>query len=144
MIASKDMKRPTKFEQLRIDAMMKGGCILILRRQLRRLGQVPTNGRVECHHIVDGNKRLGHLYSIPLHSWYHRGVVPYPARSAREAREWYGASLANGSKAFKADHEVDELGLWQELQQLLGMSDELQESKVYRPDLLTEALVSIK
>lgn len=129
MIWHKNQKPPTALEQLRIDAMMKGGCYLSLLR--RHLGlPVPTTGIVECQHITRGRKRLGHLYTIPLHSYYHRGVVPHPAQSKREALELYGASLADGSKAFKNSHGLDELELWQSLQRALGDSAELPKSKV--------------
>ena len=51
--------KPTKSEAKRIDAMMILGCV-----HCAWWGKpVPAE---ECHHILRGNKRLGHLYTIPL------------------------------------------------------------------------------
>lgn len=128
MIWHKKYIRPTAWEQLRIDAVMKGGCRVSLRRTEMGLA-VPTTGRVEYNHITEGGKRLGHLYGYPLHEWYHRAVVPYPARNKAEARKLYGASLADGSKAFVASHGLTERELWESLQRAMGMSTEWPESK---------------
>jgi uncharacterized protein YodC (DUF2158 family) len=49
----------TKSERARIEAMMKLGCVYCV--WFDRF--VPAQ---ECHHIVEGNRRLGHWYTIPL------------------------------------------------------------------------------
>jgi hypothetical protein len=121
--------RPTAWEQLRIDAVMKGGCYVSLLRKEMGLA-VPTSGRVEYHHIVESGKRLGHLYGFPLHDWYHRGVVPHSARSKKEARERYGASLADGKRAFVASHGLTEREFWESLQRALGQSTEWPATKI--------------
>ena len=128
MIAHKNWKPPTALEKLRISAVMKGGCYLSLIRKELELA-VPKI-RVELHHITKGGKRLGHLYTIPLSAYYHRGVVPYPAMSKEKAMELYGASLAHGSKRFFESHDLTELELWQSLQRAIGQSDELPQSKI--------------
>lgn len=130
MIAHKGQKKPTAWEQMRIDAIMKAGCYLSLVRIAMQL-PVPR-GVIECHHITRGGKRLGHLYTIPLKDWYHRGVVPTDCRTKEEARSRYGASLAQGSKLFEEDHLVSELELWQSLQRAMGMDDSLPKSKVFK------------
>lgn len=129
MIMHRNYVRPTAWEKLRIDAVMKGGCCVSLRRTEMGLA-VPTSGRVEYHHIVEAGKRLGHLYGIPLHEWYHRGVVPSPARSKKEARERYGASLADSKRAFAASHGLTERELWESLQRALGQSTEWPATKI--------------
>lgn len=123
---SKNQKPPTKAEKERIDRMMKLGCIISRRRPWPRI----ANAKVECHHITRGGKRLGHWYTIPLTSWHHRGAVPYPAKSKEEARAWYGASLADGSKAFIESHGVDEMQLWEEVQKLLDLPAERPVTKI--------------
>lgn len=144
--------RATAWEKLRIAAMMKGGCIVTMYRLDLTKPEppsgrgVPVTGRVECNHIVRDNKRMGHLYTIPMRAWYHRGVVPHPARSIEEARAWYGAALTDGRKAFLASHGVDEIELWTYLQKLLGMATDLPPSKILprREVLRTEAEVSVR
>lgn len=141
MIVHKNYVRPTAWEKLRIDAAMKGGCYLSRLRVAMGLA-VPA-GKFECHHITAGGKRLGHLYTIPLNEYYHRGVVPKDCRNKAEARRRYGASLADGSKRFKASHLMSELDLWQSLQRAMCMDDSLPASKIYkRPEAQTEAEVS--
>lgn len=149
MIFHKKWVRPTVWEQMRINAMMKGGCILSIWRQDEKNNPTPPSGRlvpergvIECNHITRANKRMGNTYTIPLRSWYHRGVVPYPAQSKAEARELYGAALTDGGKTFRASHGVDELELWQYLQRLLGMDAGLPPSKIVprREASKTEAL----
>lgn len=31
------------------------------------------NSHADYHHVVEGNKRLGHQYGLPLCLWHHRG-----------------------------------------------------------------------
>lgn len=121
--------RPTALEKIRIDAMLKFGCIVTATRIARGL-EVPARGKAEIHHLVEGNKRLGHGYTIVLNSWYHRGVVPYPATSKKEARARYGAALSDGRKAFRASHGFDERGLWVDTQGRMGMSCDMPVSKI--------------
>jgi hypothetical protein len=111
---SKNMPRAKAYEARRINRM-KGeiGCILCLLRT-----GVP-NYHVEVHHIVRGNKRLGHWYTLPLCRSHHRirgngGIF---------------TSIADGSKAFTKIHGT-ELDLWTKTQHILGLSDELPASKI--------------
>jgi hypothetical protein len=51
--------KPTKAEAKRIEVMMRLGCV-----HCAYFGKpVPAE---ECHHIVEGMKRLGHWYTLPL------------------------------------------------------------------------------
>lgn len=115
-------KPATTDERKRIDAMMQLGCALTW---LKYGYHVPA----ECHHITVARKRLGHGYSIPLSSWYHRGV-PDKGFTQRDMRRDFGASLADGSKAFFKSHGVTELDLWAKVQFALGLPDELPRTKV--------------
>lgn len=142
MIWHKNYIRPTALEQIQMRAAKKAGCILSAYRRERGL-EVPKPGRLDTHHLKNGNKRMGHGFVICLHSWYHERVVPYPAQSIEEARERYGASLKDGSKAFLASHGITERGLWELQQTRLGLSTEWPASKIMpRREVLPEADVA--
>jgi hypothetical protein len=53
----------------------------------------------DVHHIVRGKKRLGHLYTIPLSLWFHRGDPPNHL-TIEQASARLGPSLARNKKAF--------------------------------------------
>jgi hypothetical protein len=53
----------------------------------------------EIHHLVEGRKRLGHQFTIPLSPWFHRGVPPAELRPS-QATELLGPSLAMSKRAF--------------------------------------------
>ena len=123
-------ERPTADEKRRMDAMMRLGCIVSMARAKQGLS-FPLKGRVECQHLIMPGKRFGHLYTIPLHEYYHRGIARYPHSSLSNdaLREMWGAALTMGKKAFQADHGT-EAELWRETQRLLGLSDELPKTKM--------------
>lgn len=54
----------------------------------------------DIHHLIDGNKRMGDEFTIPLSPWHHRGVVPSECANATEAERMYGPSLARNKRAF--------------------------------------------
>jgi hypothetical protein len=113
---------PTKAEAERIERMLALGCIVTR----LRYGTLAT---AECHHIVDGERRLGHWYTLPLTPYYHRGVLG-AATNQRDMIETYGASLAHGTKAFFESHRKTELDLWRIVQRMLGLDDALPPSKI--------------
>jgi hypothetical protein len=104
----------THYEQQRINRMKADiGCICCLLRT-----GVP-NYHVEVHHIVQGNKRLGHWWTLPLCRAHHRirgvgGIF---------------TSIADGSKAFKKIHGT-ELDLWLKCQHMLELPDDLPTTKI--------------
>jgi hypothetical protein len=120
---------PTKVEREREKAARKLGCVLSRLRAAKGL-PVPKKGPIHIHHLVKPGKRYGHTYSVPLHSWYHEAVVPYPCPSKAEARQCFGASIKHGSKAFVADHELTEWDLYDETQRLLGLPAERPPTKI--------------
>jgi hypothetical protein len=69
------------------------GCIIT------RIYYGVENEPAEVHHIVEGKKRLGHQWTIPLSPWFHRGVPPANLRPS-EATERLGPSLALNKRAF--------------------------------------------
>lgn len=53
----------------------------------------------DVHHLVEGRKRLGDNYTIPLCPWHHRGV-PENDMSNAEMTFMLGPSLARNKRAF--------------------------------------------
>lgn len=66
-------------------------------------------GRSEVHHLLSGNRRRGHRFTIPLGAWHHRGVTDRLTRA--EMTAIFGPSLANGSKPFRARYGSDDMML---------------------------------
>ena len=119
---SRNQPRPTKEEAQRNKIIKTGGCMLTW----LKFGEKKY---AEIHHITMPGKRLGRAYTIPLSPWYHRGTCD-PGKTKEEMRAKYGASLADGTRAFIASHHYTELELWQKLQVTLGLNDELPKSKI--------------
>jgi hypothetical protein len=136
-VRSRNYVFPTKDERERERSARKLGCILSRVRKAKGL-PVPK-GAVEIDHLVKPGKRLGHAFSIPLSSWYHRGVVPYPLTSKPEARELYGAAVSDGSKAFLESHGVTRMELYVETQRLLGLPVETVPTKILPRRSMSEA-----
>jgi len=102
--------KPTKYEQKRIDAMLRLGCVCC-----SQLGQPQVASDV--HHIVEGN-RLGHWYTLPVCPGHHRDVwsddqieiIPPDLRTA----------ISDGSKVFEK-HYGTERELWMKVQTRLKL-----------------------
>lgn len=56
---------------------------------------------VEIHHLLSGNRRIGHLATVGLCPWHHRGIA-LEGHTAQSMGIEYGPSLAHGSKPFRA------------------------------------------
>lgn len=95
-------KNRTKAEQARFDAIKAGPCIACIQRGIDLSGM----GLVEVHHLLSGGRRIGHMATVGLCTWSHRGV-PFDFHSHDEMREHYGPSLAEGSKPFHAEFGSD-------------------------------------
>ena len=95
--------KPTKAEQARFDAMKEAGiCIACLLR-----GTQPEYAQqIEIHHLLSGNRRIGHMATVSLCSWHHRAALPFGWGDA-EAFDYLGPSLAKGSKPFRAAFGTD-------------------------------------
>lgn len=117
MIAHRNQKPPTAAERHRIDRIMALSCVVCALR-----GDFKPRP-LELHHIVRANKRLGHLYTIQLCVGHHRGI--WTDQDVRVA-------ISDGRHAFREAHGYSDLELWQGLQQVLGLSDELPASKIFR------------
>ena len=59
------LKAPTVAEQAWMDAIVRIGCICCVRMGW---GQTPA----EVHHMLEGGRKLGHMWTIPLCMSHHR------------------------------------------------------------------------
>lgn len=118
---SRNAPRPTAEERRRMNLFRTTGCMLTWLKFGKKVF-------AECHHITMAGKRYGHFFTIPLSPWYHRGV-PEIGRTKDDMRAEYGASLADGRRAFVAAHHYTELELWQKFQVAIGFDDSLPKTK---------------
>lgn len=92
----------TQEEQARFDAIKAGPCIACHQRGIDLSGQ----GLVEVHHLLSGGRRIGHMATVGLCVWSHRGEL-FWGHTHAEMRETYGPSLAEGSRPFHTEFGSD-------------------------------------
>ena len=88
-------KLPTKDELRRYRALQELGCIAC------RVNGVTRGAIPEIHHLVEGNKRLGNAYTIPLCTWHHRG------EASSQWEKLKGPSLATSKREFVAEYGTE-------------------------------------
>ncbi len=93
-------KAPTAAERARFEALHEIGCICCRKRGF-------SSWPVEIHHLLSGNRRRGHMATIPLCPHHHRGIPP-AHWTIRAATDFVGPSLAHGSKPFHAAFGSDD------------------------------------
>lgn len=116
---STSLNSPTKYEQERMEAMLRLGCCCCAQLNLWCVA--------ECQHIVEGSKRLGHWYTLPICPGHHRGVwsddqvevIPPAMRVA----------ISDGSKVFDKLYGTQRQ-LWFKVQKRLGLMAVWPSSKV--------------
>lgn len=86
------LPKPTKSEQARIERMLIMGCAACA-----AIG-VQNHHLIECHHILDGGRRMGHRFTIPLCKGHHQGA--FTAAQLHTLTETERASIAGGRKPF--------------------------------------------
>lgn len=87
-------KKPTPEDAFRMARLKEMRCICC---EIR--GWISCS-QSEVHHLIAGNRRRGHLFTIPLCRWHHRGVPNAGGNKWMTAN--LGPSLAQGSKPFHA------------------------------------------
>ena len=102
----------TKLEELRIQRMMQLGCVMCAVLELPYTAQ-------ECHHIVQGNRRLGHWFTLPLCRGHHQGDWTFEQRIMIPRGKLVG--IYSGSKLFEPVYGT-ERELWERVQARLGLS----------------------
>lgn len=110
----------TKVESMRITRMMQLGCMACAHLGL----PVPAQ---ECHHLLYGNIRMGHLYTIPLCMGHHRGAWSSEQLEAIEPHK--RVAISDGRKAFTAIYPAERV-LWATVQQRLKLRVVWPESKL--------------
>ena len=95
-MGSRSLPPPTAEEIKRWALICEKGCIVA-----HKHGHsfVPC----EIHHLKSGNLRIGHLYTIGLSAYIHRGEYMNLERGNA-----YGVSLADGSRRFHAVYGSDQ------------------------------------
>lgn len=93
---------PTKAEAARMSAIKELG-VCVACHQLGLTG----SQYVDIHHLISGNKRRGHMFTVGACPWHHRGH-PLQGHSANETRKLLGPSLEHGSKPFRAKFGTDD------------------------------------
>lgn len=114
------LRAPTRYEAERIAAMMKLGCVACA-----ALG-IPYV-LVECHHLLDGNVRMGHWFSIPLCAGHHRGEFTKLQKELIPARK--RVAISSGRKAFARVYGT-ERQLWTRVQERLRLPAVWPSSKI--------------
>lgn len=88
---------PTKAERARMDAIKEQGCVIA---RMLGLGWLPA----EIHHLTLGGRhgapRLGHMATVGLNTWSHRGV-PLPGWTVEQCEARLGPSYARAPRAFR-------------------------------------------
>jgi len=108
----------TKLEELRIQQMMRLGCSACASIEIPMIAH-------ECHHLLAGNRRMGHWFTIPLCMGHHRGAWSEEQRevfgqqSIRE-RKNYLVAISDGRKAFTTIYPTEQQ-LWETVQERLGL-----------------------
>lgn len=101
-------KPPTKAESERMRDSKEGVCIPCL--VWARAGNMPMEHvatQSDYDHKKSGNKRRGHAYGFASCLWHHRGRVSEGWTHA-QLRSYFGPSLMDGSRLFKATYGSDD------------------------------------
>lgn len=96
--------KPTKAEAARMARLKEMPCLCCSQQK------VPQPSPTEIHHLLSGNKRRGHLFTIPLCGWHHRGLLPSDEMFLIDdfARKCIGESLAWSPTKFRAHFGTDD------------------------------------
>lgn len=101
--------KPTKEESAYIVACKDGFCVACMIRSEQP--DCPSGFELhpggDFHHLLSGGIRRGHMFGICLCAHHHRNI-PNWGWSDKEMEEYYGPSLAAGSKRFHAAFGSDD------------------------------------
>lgn len=89
---------------------MRLGCVACAHYDIPNIAQ-------ECHHLLEGNIRMGDWYTIPLCRGHHQGDW------TAEQREVLGelcVAISDGRKAFRRFYP-SERTLWERVQKRMGL-----------------------
>jgi hypothetical protein len=112
--------KPTKAEQKRFEDIKRLGCVACASLNVWS----PAH---EIHHLLRGNKRLGHVWSIPLCRGHHRGDWDPAQRAIFSPNE--RIAISDGRKAFERVYP-SEMDLWRKVQKRLHLPAVLPPTKI--------------
>ncbi|MFC4729488.1 Ref family recombination enhancement nuclease [Coralloluteibacterium thermophilus] len=95
----------TAAERAHVGRVKAAGCICC---QMRGFPHDRDGHVVEAHHLLRGGRRIGHMDTIGLCLWHHRGRLVMEGLSHASHRDILGPSLAEGSVPFHAEFGSDE------------------------------------
>jgi len=115
------MTNMTKAEQRRVELMRPLGCLACASAGWLNLNDL------ELHHLLDGNRRLGHAFTILLCTDHHRGV--WTSMMTLTLLPKYRVAISDGRKRFNAVFG-SERSLWQRVQVTIDDPTEWPSSKI--------------
>lgn len=98
-------KAMTKEERIWVSAVKECGCLLCVIRGYPREDDGPL---AEAHHLLSGGIRMGHLFTIGLCPWHHRGQLIVMGWNHGTHRQRLGPALSEGSVPFNTYWGTDE------------------------------------
>lgn len=121
MIAHKNWIAPTKDERERMDLIVRMPCPCCA------IAGYPFAEKIDCHHLLSGNKRMGHWWTLNLCEGHHAGK--FSVRQRQLMRPKYLVAISDGRKLFCAVFP-SERQLWERLQKTLGLEANWPASKI--------------
>lgn len=97
---------PTAEEQAHIDLVKKLGCLCCW--MMGYPHDIEAGALVEAHHLLSGGIRRGHLFTVGLCLWHHRGRTYVFGWDHGKHRAKLGPSLAEGSDPFHEAFGTDD------------------------------------
>lgn len=88
---------PTLAEAAWLRMVKEAGCVCCAARGYDR---EPGGPLAEAHHLLSGGIRRGHLHTVGLCAWHHRGRLIVTGWTHVTHRRLLGPSLAEGSVPF--------------------------------------------
>ena len=88
---------PTLAEAAWLRMVKEAGCVCCAARGYDR---EPGGPLAEAHHLLSGSIRRGHLHTVGLCAWHHRGRLIVTGWTHATHRRLLGPSLAEGSVPF--------------------------------------------
>lgn len=105
MKRGRSTKGMTKEEAAWVTAIKLHGCLLCERRGFPR---DPDGPLAEAHHLLEGGIRRGHLDTVPLCPWHHRGTLIVAGWTFQTHRRILGPALSEGSVPFHREWGSDD------------------------------------
>lgn len=114
---SRSTGKPTAAEEAWIIAVKRRGCQCCIAKGWEH---DPDGPMVEAHHLLSGGIRRGHMHTVGLCAWHHRGQRMFGYWTAAEHRDQLGPALSDGSVPFHAEFGDDD-ELMRRQRELLGL-----------------------